>query len=416
MCSITLVLLLTISDNTVLGWVTPIRDQAAHPHFIDVQLQGTSARKQLERAHATFSILKDELNTLNDSAVFRKGGTKWLTKSDNQIQLFAEIKGHLEDMINKMGSSFSQLLSMPPLSSTTPWPYASRFSCDKVISINLPLYQTLVTTVQLEKTNWQSPANPRNPDEVWTNKLQQQLEAMMAKMTAAGESYNSTELRLAKMQENYRTVIQRVFTQRYDTLALIPQLLTHLKSLHQQLENYLALLNSCSQHSTSGKTLAFLACPRALPPITVQNYQIDDLSCQASSSRITVTMRLHQQNLLFPEGSFQKIMLSSATFSTILSLVTYSYLAAKLWQRLTKHRNKQRRHYYPKQSQQRRVNHGKANNVSALTPAQQKPVDTQYHDSTDSRLQTMVPDQIPNDPSSQPANPKNYKKTQPFTK
>ena len=150
--------------------------------------------------------------------------------------------------------------------------------------------------------------------------------------------------------------MQSVFTQREDTLALLPSLTGYLQSLNDRLEDYLLLLSSCAQHATSAKSLAYRSCPEHLQPSTFENYQIETLSCRATSSQISVSMRLHQESLFFPQGTFQEMMLASATFSGISTLITYSYLLVKLIQHL-------RTRKFPGYG--RHLNYSRVNNINS---------------------------------------------------
>ena len=351
----TSVILVTLITGAARSWVTPVHDLLDLAHFLDIQLEGISSRQELERGYAAFSSLKNGLSSLNGSAVFRQGGTRWQQKSDNLIELFNAQRANIEEVLAALSRAFSLLLARAPLISTNVWPNRASFSCDQSLSINLALYETLARTVELEQSNWLSPRTPMSPEEAWSPQLQSQLESMLTTMTNSGNSVNSTEERINKMNENYRLVMQTVFVQRADTLNLLPALTGYLQDLRKQLENYLLLLGACTGHATSAKSLAFASCPEQLQLSAFENYQVETLTCRATTSQISVSMRVHQQSVLFPQGPFQKMMLASATFSGILSLITYTYLIAKLIQRLRKPRKRQFLRY-GKHMDYRRVN------------------------------------------------------------
>ena len=342
--------------------MTPIHDLEDFPHFLDVQIKGISSRQELERGYAAFSAVRDGLAGLNNSVVFQPGGVRWQKKSTNLIELFHIQRANVERVLSSLSRAFSLLLARPPLVSTTSWPNREQFTCEKSLSLDLALYETLSRTVQLQKSNWLAPTTPLTIEQAWTPQLQSQLETMLATMTANGDSFNATEIRIKKQSENYRLVMQSVFTQREDTLALLPSLTGYLQSLNDRLEDYLLLLSSCAQHATSAKSLAYRSCPEHLQPSTFENYQIETLSCRATSSQISVSMRLHQESLFFPQGTFQEMMLASATFSGISTLITYSYLLVKLIQYLRKPKTRN----FPGYG--RHLNYSRVNNTSSNRP------------------------------------------------
>ena len=158
------------------SWVTPVHDLVDFPHFLDVQIKGVSSRQELERGYAAFSAVKEGLSSLNGSVVFKPGGLKWQKKSTNLIELFHIQRANIEQVLSSLSRAFSLLLARPPLVSTNSWPNREQFSCDKSLSLDLALYETLSRTVQLQKSNWLAPPTPLTIEQAWSPQLQSQLE------------------------------------------------------------------------------------------------------------------------------------------------------------------------------------------------------------------------------------------------
>ena len=102
----------------------------------------------------------------------------------------------------------------------------------------------------------------------------------------------------------------KVFSQREDSLSIIPGLIQYLADLNLSLSRFLLLANACGKKFFVAQELAYQVCNAELNSSSHDYYETDHLSCKATqlilvkinlshiSHEVKVSSKLHQQTVI----------------------------------------------------------------------------------------------------------------------
>ena len=287
--------------------------------------------------YSAFLRLSQQLQSLNESQVFRQGGAQWASKNNNHVKLFHHHKIEIQNLLISIEKQFYDLLRRPPLMNMPSWIQAQNANtCSKQLDLNLPFYATLADMIELEKSNWLSPQHPINRELSWRQKQQEELDNLINQMSKRNRSFNIAEIRNQRMDEHFRTIMVKIFQQQEDTLLILPQVVSYLKDLDNLMLQFFQLLNSCERNFESARLLAFSACTHLLRKSSYSTFVVEALGCEVAAHGVKIDFRLHQRSLWVEQGAFQKAVIGGSALTIFTTVITYAYFCHRLYKRITK--------------------------------------------------------------------------------
>ena len=348
---VNLLFLLLCLSNPCYSWTNALKEDPRLPHYLDVQISSHTSRIAFTAAITELATLQQELESLNNSVVFypgkisiliqtkslsnnhihHLGSPEFALRDNNHIAIFNNSRHKINLMLVQISQTVHNILQAPLLSSSSDWvELKANYHCSASIHPHFEKFSVISTFVRLHDSNWRSPQNPRSPHAAWSNKDQTAFDALITTKSAAGESFNATEIKINAMKRNYESIIARVYNQREDSFVILGQLIDMLDDLQSSLSNFLLLIGVCRGNANFGTQLAQTSCPGLLLPSQFQHYEVEDLTCLANPEKIVTSYRIHQQFQIFSNGVFQQAVIVTSTISLVIQLVVYTYMLIRV--------------------------------------------------------------------------------------
>ena len=228
--------------------------------------------------------------------------------------------------MGKISQTVQNILQAPLLQSTNNWfQLKANYHCNTELHPQFERFTMILNFIKLHETNWLAPHYPASQSDAWTQKDQNQLEALITDKLNRSESVNVTALRETYMRRNYEHIVGQVYSQREDTFIVLQQLTTMMIDLQDSLSTFSLLIGLCQGNGMFGTHLAESTCPNLLLPFQLKHFQVESISCLANPQKIIVSFRLHQERQFFSTPVFQKSVIITSTISIVIQLCVYTY-------------------------------------------------------------------------------------------